>query len=87
MACSLAVELDAGGVCQVNREKCEIILCEDPTRRDKSRLFIELTSDGLADFRRVLADRSATSKETWWGYDALQINDPDRNELLFPVSG
>ena len=77
----------AGGVCQVNREQCEIILCEDPTRRDKSRLFVELTADGLADFRRELADRSVPSKATWWGYDALQIDDPDGNELLFPVSG
>ena len=41
----------------------------------------------LADFRRELADRSVPSKETWWGYDVLQIDDPDGNELLFPVSG
>ena len=22
--------------------------------------------------------------ETWWGYDTLQVDDPDGNELLFP---
>jgi hypothetical protein len=27
----------AGKVCQVNRAECEIILCEDATRRDKAR--------------------------------------------------
>ena len=27
----------AGKVCQVNRAGCEIILCEDDTRRDKAR--------------------------------------------------
>ena len=74
----------AGKVCQVNHGECEIILCEDAARRDKSRLFIELTADGLADFRREVVERSVPSKETWWGYDTLQIDDPDGNELLFP---
>ena len=44
----------AGTVCQVSRSDCEIILCQDPARRDKVRLFIELTADGLRDFRRDL---------------------------------
>ena len=75
----------AGKVCQVNRSDCEIILCEDATRRDKARLFVELTADGLTDLRRELVERSVPSKETWWGYDTLQIDDPDGNELFFPV--
>jgi catechol 2,3-dioxygenase-like lactoylglutathione lyase family enzyme len=75
----------AGKVCQVNHGKCEIILCENATRRDKARLFIELTADGLTDLRREIAERSVPSKETWWGYDTLQIDDPDGNELFFPV--
>jgi catechol 2,3-dioxygenase-like lactoylglutathione lyase family enzyme len=74
-----------GTVCQVSRSECEIILCQDGSRRDKARLFIELTAAGLADFRRELADRSVPSRETWWGYDSIQIDDPDGNELLFPV--
>ena len=72
-----------GTVCQVNRSDCEIILCEDATRRDKARLFVELTADGLTDFRREVAERSVPSKETWWGYDTLQVDDPDGNELFF----
>jgi catechol 2,3-dioxygenase-like lactoylglutathione lyase family enzyme len=75
----------AGTVCQVSRSDCEIILCQDPARSDKARLFIELTADGLRDFRRELAERSVTSKATWWGYDTTQVDDPDGNELLFPV--
>ncbi len=75
----------AGKVCQVNRSDCEIILCEDATRRDKARLFVELTADGLTDLRREVVERSVPSKETWWGYDTLQIDDPDGNELFFPV--
>ena len=76
----------AGTVCQVNHGECEIILCQDATRRDKARLFIELTKEGLADLRRELAERSAPTRETWWGYDSIQVEDPDGNELLFPIS-
>ena len=76
----------AGKVCQVNRAGCEIILCEDARRGDKARLFVSLTADALADLRRELVERSVSSKETWWGYDAVQIEDPDGNELLFPLS-
>jgi hypothetical protein len=75
-----------GKVCQVNRGECEIILCEDAARRDKTRLFIELTGDGLVAFRRELVERSVPSITSWWGYDVIQIHDPDGNELLFPFS-
>src|SRR3954470_13291887 len=62
----------AGGVCQVNRGECEIILCEDATRRDRGRLFVELTAVALADLRRELAERAVSAQETWWGYDAIR---------------
>jgi catechol 2,3-dioxygenase-like lactoylglutathione lyase family enzyme len=74
----------AGGVCQVSRSDCEVILCKDLARRDKARLFIELTAAGLEDLHRELADRSVPTKATWWGYDTTQVDDPDGNELLFP---
>ena len=81
----------AGKVCQVNRGsatmECEIILCQHETRRDKTRLFIELNAEGLAELRRELVERSVPTKETWWGYDSIQIDDPDGNELLFPIEG
>jgi len=76
----------AGTVCQVNRGDCEIILCQDATRRDKARLFIELNAAELADLRREIVERSV-SQETWRGYDSIQIDDPDGNELLFPIEG
>ena len=76
-----------GTVCQVDRGDCEIILCEHATRRDKARLFVELNVDGLAELRRELIERSVPNKETWWGYDSIQIDDPDGNELLFPIEG
>jgi len=74
-----------GTVCQVNRGDCEIILCELVTRRDTARLFIELNVDELTELRRELVERSVPTKETWWGYDSIQIDDPDGNELLFPT--
>jgi catechol 2,3-dioxygenase-like lactoylglutathione lyase family enzyme len=75
-----------GKVCQVNRAECEIILCEEAGRKDKARLFVELTKDGMAELRDEMAERSIPSKESWWGNDVIQINDPDGNELLFPLS-
>jgi catechol 2,3-dioxygenase-like lactoylglutathione lyase family enzyme len=75
----------AGGVCQVNRAGCEIILCET-TRRDKARLFVSLTVAGLAALRREIVERSVPSEKSWWGYDVIKIVDPDGNELLFPTT-
>ena len=79
-------EGDGGGkVCQVHRAGCEIILCEDPGRKDRGRLFVSLTDEGLAQLRRELVERSIPSRKSWWGYDVIQIDDPDGNELLFPL--
>jgi catechol 2,3-dioxygenase-like lactoylglutathione lyase family enzyme len=77
----------AGSVCQVDRDDCEIILCQDAVRRDKGRLFIELTSEGREALRRELAERSVRTTTTWWGYDVIQVDDPDGNELFFPDPG
>jgi catechol 2,3-dioxygenase-like lactoylglutathione lyase family enzyme len=77
----------AGTVCQVDRGDCEIILCEDATRRDRGRLFIELTAEVLADVRRELSAKGVPLRETWWGYDTMQVDDPDGNELFFPTPG
>jgi hypothetical protein len=74
-------------VCQVDRGECEIILCQDDKRRDRARVFIELTDDGRADLRRLLEERAVPNAMTWWGYDCIQVLDPDGNELLFPVEG
>jgi len=77
----------SGTVCQVNMSDCEIILCQHATRRDKARLFIELNVAGLAELRQQVRERSIPTRDVWWGYDSLQIDDPDGNELIFPVEG
>ena len=74
-----------GGVCQVNRSECEIILCEDATRSGKARLYVELTAEGLATLRREIVEHSVPSEKSWWGSDVVKIVDPDGNELLFPA--
>jgi len=74
-----------GTVCQVDRGECEIILCEDPERQDKGRLFVELTRDGIDELRREILERSVPAQKAWWGYDVIRIADPDGNELLFPL--
>ena len=74
-----------GTVCQVDRGGCEVILCEDASRQDRSRLFVELNRAGIDQLRREIADRSLPATTTWWGYDAIRIADPDGNELLFPL--
>lgn len=76
-----------GSVCQVNRGDCEIILCEHATRNDKARLFVELNVDELTTLRRELVERSVPTRATWWGYNSIQIDDPDGNELIFPTEG
>jgi len=74
-----------GQVCQVDRAGSEIILCEHAGRRDRGRLFVELTREGIAELKREMAERAIPNRVSWWGYDVIQIDDPDGNELLFPL--
>ncbi|MBI3449276.1 MAG: VOC family protein [Acidobacteria bacterium] len=74
-----------GGVCQIDRAGCEIILCEDPARKDRGRLFVSLNQGDMARLRSELVERSIPNKKSWWGHDVIQIDDPDGNELLFPL--
>lgn len=71
-----------GTVCQVDRGGCEIILCQDTTCSRQSRVFLELSRDAVDQLFREVAERSIPTKKAWWGYDVLQIDDPDGNELL-----
>ena len=72
----------AGRVCQVERGGCEIILCEDAARPDRGRLFLELSREGADQLVRETIERSVPTHKSWWGYDVLRVEDPDRNELL-----
>jgi catechol 2,3-dioxygenase-like lactoylglutathione lyase family enzyme len=71
-----------GVVCQVDRGGCEIILCEDATRNDRARLFLELSREVADPLIAETIERSVPTQKTWWGYDVLRIEDPDGNELF-----
>ncbi len=71
-----------GTVCQVDRGGCEIILCQDANRNTKSRVFLELSREGVDQLVKEIAGNSIPTKKSWWGYDVLQLEDPDENELL-----
>lgn len=55
-----------GTVCQVNRAECEIIICESADRKDRGRLFVSLTQDGIAQLRSEIIERSIPSRKSWW---------------------
>ena len=82
----ICARVDDDRLCQVNRADCEIILCQDATRTDKSRLFVELSQAGVSELQGELDQRSVPYTLSWWGYDVFQIHDPDGNELLVPTS-
>ena len=71
-----------GKVCQVDRGGGEIILCEDATRKDKSRLFLELSREAVDQLLKEIDERSVPTQKMWWGYNVLRIEDPDGNDLL-----
>ena len=71
-----------GTVCQVDRGGCEIILCEDATRDDRGRVFLELSRMAVDQLLKEVEERSIQTQKLWWGYDVLQIKDPDGNDLL-----
>jgi catechol 2,3-dioxygenase-like lactoylglutathione lyase family enzyme len=71
-----------GTVCQVDRGGSEIILSQEADRRDRGRIFLELTREGTDELLAEIRERDVATEKTWWGYDVLRIADPDGNELL-----
>jgi catechol 2,3-dioxygenase-like lactoylglutathione lyase family enzyme len=71
-----------GSVCQVDRGGCELILFEDADRTDRGRLFLELSKEAVDHLMGELDAHSLPTQRAWWGYDVLEITDPDGNELL-----
>jgi catechol 2,3-dioxygenase-like lactoylglutathione lyase family enzyme len=71
-----------GTVCQVDRGGSEIILEENAKRRDRGRIFLELSREGTDELLAEIRERDVATEKTWWGYDVLRIADPDGNELL-----
>jgi catechol 2,3-dioxygenase-like lactoylglutathione lyase family enzyme len=79
-------EEDQTVVCQLVRGgECEVILAIDAERAGKSRLFVSLNQQDITTLQAQIEDRSIETERAWWGHDVIRIQDPDGNELLFPL--
>jgi len=80
-------------VAQVERQGCVLILANSwPEKTGKGLMFISLNVEpatpeaataALDTLRAELQTRGAPTKEGWWGYRLLVIDDPDGNQLFF----
>ena len=74
-----------GGVGQVSREGCELILSSHwPDKNDKGMIFISLDRDVLDAARKEFEANGVAVRDGWWGYDCAIVDDPDGNQLYFP---
>ncbi len=72
-------------IAQVGRDGCELILSSQwPDKIGQAMLFISLEPEVLTALRAGLEARGIATRDGWWGYKLMVLNDPDGNELLFP---
>jgi catechol 2,3-dioxygenase-like lactoylglutathione lyase family enzyme len=70
----------------VHREGCPLLLnCQQPQKNGHARYWIRLDLDAYQAFRRELEVKGVAVKDDWWGFDTMVVEDPDGNELFFPV--
>ena len=72
-------------VAQVEREGCELILTGQwPDRCGRGTMFISLDAEAFAAVRAEFERNGVATKEGWWGYRLMIVEDPDGNQLFFP---
>ena len=70
----------------VERNGCVLLLnCQQPHKNGHARYWILLGLEDYQAFRGELEARGVTVKDDWWGFDTMVVQDPDGNELFFPV--
>ena len=74
-------------VCQVSRPGFELILCQNPDKAGKGRVFIAVDSKQEADLRKEIEERKIDASDSWWGMPIIQILDLDKNELFISLPG
>ena len=73
-------------VVQVERDGCELILSsQQPEKTGHGMMFISLNRAVFDALRAELGGKGVDVKEGHWGYRVLIIEDPDGNQLYFPV--
>jgi hypothetical protein len=59
--------------------------CQWPQKNGHARYWILLEPDAYRAFRREIEGKSVAVKDDFWGFDTMVVEDPDGNELFFPV--
>jgi len=70
----------------VHRDGCPLLLnCQQPQKNGHARYWILLGLDAYHALRRELEGKGVAIKDGWWGFDTMIVEDPDGNELFFPI--
>jgi catechol 2,3-dioxygenase-like lactoylglutathione lyase family enzyme len=70
----------------VQREGCVLLLnCQQSQKNGHARYWILLGLDDYQALRHELEGKGVAVKDGWWGFDTMIVEDPDGNELYFPV--
>ena len=70
----------------VERDGCPLLLnCQQPQKNGHGRFWIRLDVETYGALRTDLQQKGVAVKDDWWGLDTMIVEDPDGNELFFPV--
>lgn len=70
----------------VERDGCSLLLnCQQAQKIGHGRLWIKLDLETYSVLRADLLTKGVALKDGWWGFDTMIVEDPDGNELFFPV--
>ncbi len=68
------------------RDGCPLLLsCQWPVKFGHGRYWIKLDVPTYDRFRADLEARGVALRDDFWGFDTMVVEDPDGNELFFPV--
>ena len=70
----------------IARDGCALLLsCQWPQKNGHGRYWIMLDVPTYNEFRADLETRGVALQDGFWGFDTMIVEDPDGNELFFPV--
>jgi catechol 2,3-dioxygenase-like lactoylglutathione lyase family enzyme len=73
-------------VAGVARDGCPLLLsCQWPQKNGHGRYWIRLDVPTYDELRANLEAKGVALKDDFWGMDTMIVEDPDGNELFFPV--
>lgn len=70
----------------VERGGCVLLVnSQQPHKNGHARYWIALSPEDYRTFRHELEVRGVVVRDDWWGFDTMVVEDPDGNELFFPI--